>query len=132
MFDANQKRREILKVWRQLRATRSDAGWVSIIERAKALGLDLDFPSADGESIMCVATQRGYERAVKLLLQYKVDTGMQVSAMVSWCDGLCLGSTTLTIALSRHHDRRATTLGTRRCILSSVTCATRARHASEP
>ena len=82
-------------MWQQLLATYSDAAWVSIIERAKARGLDLDFTSGDGESILYMAARRGYERAAKLLLEYKVDTGVQVSAM-----GNDFGNTALHVLVS--------------------------------
>ena len=98
------------QAWQQLLATYSDAAWTSIIEGAKARGLDLDFTSADGESILYMTARRGYERTAKLLLEYKVDTGVQVSAM-----GNDFGNTALHVLVSNVQTERDASLRSWAC-----------------
>ena len=80
--------------WRQLLATYSDEGG-PVSSRMPRHKTRSDFTSADGESILYMAARRGYERAAKLLLEYKVDTGVQVSAM-----GNDFGDTALHVLVS--------------------------------
>jgi hypothetical protein len=47
----NERRSDILIVWQKLQATSGDAGWLKVIEDAYQDQLDLDFPTAAGETV---------------------------------------------------------------------------------
>ena len=84
VFKTSADRDAIMRVWQHLRATHSDGGWVVIITKAATNGLNLNFPTDDGESMLYMAVQRQYKDAVRSLLALGVETGVQVTAMVSF------------------------------------------------
>ena len=47
----NERRSDILIVWQKLQATSGDVGWLKVIEDAHQDELDLDFPTAGGETV---------------------------------------------------------------------------------
>ena len=47
----NERRSSILIVWQKLQATSGDVRWLKVIEGAHQDGLDLDFPTAGGETV---------------------------------------------------------------------------------
>ena len=47
----NERRSDILIVWQKLQATSGDVGWLKVIKDAHQDGLDLDFPTAGGETV---------------------------------------------------------------------------------
>jgi hypothetical protein len=47
----NERRSDILIVWQKLQATSGDVGWLKVIEGAHEDGLDLNFPTAGGETV---------------------------------------------------------------------------------
>ena len=80
--ERSERREQILLVWQKLRSTNGDSGWLKIINGAREKKLDLDFPSAEGETILMQAVGRRYAKSVKRLLELEVDTNVQVSSMV--------------------------------------------------
>ena len=80
--EQSRKRGQILATWQHLVATRGDEAWVKIINGAREKELDLDFPSAEGETILMQAVGRRYAKSVKRLLELEVDTNVQVSSMI--------------------------------------------------
>ena len=47
----NERRSDILIVWQKLQATSGDIGWLRVVKDAHQNGLDLNFPTAGGETV---------------------------------------------------------------------------------
>ena len=81
VFEENKRRTQILLTWQQLKAMSGDARWVKVIDRANALGLDLDFPTAEGETILYKAAENRYSKSVERLLELNANANLQVTSM---------------------------------------------------
>ena len=91
----NMQRAEIIIQWQRLRATGSDSGWLKVIRTAHREGLDLNFPTAEGESILYKGAEHRHVQSVAQLLKVGVDVNLQITAM-----GQDYGNTALHVLVS--------------------------------
>ena len=68
-----------LHMWRNLRVARGDRAWCKIVNDAQIIGVDLNFPTPEGETVLYMAALQHYSLCVQKLLAAGVKANVQVS-----------------------------------------------------